>query len=359
MANPNPGGNVYKRGECEEGDIFTAWNAVISKVNEDRENPPEDSDCDPLDPIDCVEEDHIWTKEDIQAVHDAIDEMCPFDWEDVPDYWKKEIIDEIEEALDRDWGGWGDEEECCSQGKCQGEDERISLFLNNQSCSAVLMQWECGQWPGPCDDYKGTPNGQFDWYSAGLGVPGYDPGIGGWIWIKFSHMKDGAITSTKWLKYLKFRCDGEGFQDHSAPSYPLSYSDYGQRDSCYYCGGYQPSGFYIWWSCSYCLIGYDPNHCGRCCVEIPVYEEDPTCDCSFDQGWIESNCAAFQATLDDCAAHTYAQWWYADKACSSIYHGEGYKCPKCCSDGDGWCPYDCPGDPACGEDGGGGGGGEE
>lgn len=354
MASPNPGGSVYKRGECEEGDIFTIWNAVIDKVNDERQNQPslpEDTECDPLDPIDCAEENHVWTKDDVQAVHDAIDEMCPYDWDDIPDYWKKEIIDEIEEALNRDYGGWGDEDDECCFKKCQAEDERVSLFLNEQSCSAVLLQWECGQWPGPCYNYKGDPNGNFDWYSAALGIPGYDSGVGGSISIKFSYMKDGAITSTHWLQTLMFRCDGEGFKSHTPPTYPLSYSEYGQLDACFYCGDYQPAGFWIWMYCGYCIIGYDPRHCGQCCEEAPVYLIDPTCDCPFNEGWVASNCTTYQAYLDDCAAHSYAQWWYADKIASEEFHGEGAPCRKCCSDGEGFCPYDCPGDPACGDGG--------
>lgn len=110
MANPNPGGNVYKR---EGGDAHEAWNAMISRVNDDRANPPEDTDCEPLDPIDSVDPDHVWTIQDVEDVRSAIDEMCPFTWTEELEYWHDDIISELEEALDREWGGWGDEEECC------------------------------------------------------------------------------------------------------------------------------------------------------------------------------------------------------------------------------------------------------
>ncbi len=110
MASPNLGGNVYKR---EGDDLHEAWNAVIRKINGDRENPPEDTSCEELDPIDEVEAEHIWTKEDVEDIREAIDEMCEFAWVEDLDFWHDRIIVEIDEALDRELGGWGDEEECC------------------------------------------------------------------------------------------------------------------------------------------------------------------------------------------------------------------------------------------------------
>jgi len=110
MANPNLGGNVYKRGECgASGDLHEAWNAIIQKVNDERTDPPDG--CDPLDEIPCVDPEHIWTKDDVQEVQDAIDEMCPGTviFEPIPDYWDDSIIDEIETALEDPWG------DCCEE----------------------------------------------------------------------------------------------------------------------------------------------------------------------------------------------------------------------------------------------------
>lgn len=110
---PNPGGNVYHRNLPD--DLHEAWNAVVRRVNDERANPPEDTDCDPLDAIDEVEEDHIWTKQDIEDLRSAVDEMCPFSWTEDLEYWKDSIISEIEDSLDREYGGWGDEGECCEE----------------------------------------------------------------------------------------------------------------------------------------------------------------------------------------------------------------------------------------------------
>jgi len=142
MADPNPGGNVYKRGaQGIPGDLHEKWNAVIEKVNDERQNQPslpDDSDCDPLEAIAYVEENHIWTKQDVEDVRTAIDDMCPFAWTKDLEYWKDEIITEIEDALDRDYGGWGDEDECCTVEECfyecpnargHGDERRDEYYL--------------------------------------------------------------------------------------------------------------------------------------------------------------------------------------------------------------------------------------
>lgn len=139
---PNPGGNVYKRDTPE--DLHEAWNAVIRKVNDERENPPEDTDCEALSSIEEVEVDHIWTKQDVEEVRDAIDEMCEFSWEEDLEYWKDEIITEIEDALDRELGGWGDEDECCEEEcipACEDCDEESDTFQMIAASGCLVEQW--------------------------------------------------------------------------------------------------------------------------------------------------------------------------------------------------------------------------
>lgn len=141
MANPNPGGNVYHRHLPD--DLHEAWNAAIRRVNGERANPPEDTDCEPLDEIEEVEEDHIWTKGDVEDIRSAIDEMCPFAWTEELTYWKTAIIDEIDEALSREYGGWGDEGECCEPAclpDCSNAtDEPVEVYLGSylvEACHA-------------------------------------------------------------------------------------------------------------------------------------------------------------------------------------------------------------------------------
>ena len=148
-ATPNPGGNVYHRDAPE--DLHKAWNAAIRKVNDERANPPEDTNCEALDPIDEVEADHIWTKGDVEDIRVAIDEMCEYAWIEDLEYWKDAILTEIEEALDREWGGWGDEDECCKEEcvpNCPNAvpgGESVETYLGSYTITAC---YPCGT----CDD---------------------------------------------------------------------------------------------------------------------------------------------------------------------------------------------------------------
>jgi len=154
VANPNRGsGNVYMRdGEASE-DTHMAWNAVIRKVNEERENPPEDTNCDELEPIDEVEEDHIWTKQDVEELREAIDEMCEFAWIEELEFWHDAILTEIDEALDRELGGWGDEEECC-KAECVPDcsnavGEEVETYIGSFLIDGCL---QCQPAPVGCPD---------------------------------------------------------------------------------------------------------------------------------------------------------------------------------------------------------------
>jgi len=82
----------------------TDWNSIIQQVNDLCENPPEDTDCDPLETLEEVEEDHIWTKGDIQQVRDKLTEICDENaFAENLDYWKQTTIDEINEAIANGW----------------------------------------------------------------------------------------------------------------------------------------------------------------------------------------------------------------------------------------------------------------
>lgn len=81
------------------------WNDIIQRVN-DLINSNEA--CKDVEPLEEVEENHIWTKQDITEVRDKLQEICE-DTEFTEDliYWKQPIIDEINDAID---AGWCD---CC------------------------------------------------------------------------------------------------------------------------------------------------------------------------------------------------------------------------------------------------------
>lgn len=90
------------------------WNDIIQRVN-DLINS--DEACRDVDPLDEVEENHIWTQDDIQQVRDKLQEICEDnEFSEELIYWKQAIIDEINEAIDQ---GWCDCCEICEFGHTQ------------------------------------------------------------------------------------------------------------------------------------------------------------------------------------------------------------------------------------------------
>lgn len=113
-----------------------SWEELLDQVNEELENPPEGSSCDPISPIDTPDECHRWSKSDIREVHDKLDEMpedC-FDFEDIPDLWKVSIIEDIEDQLGEAWCDCEDEEVCCEP--CTNAGDQFEQFLGGEQCCA-------------------------------------------------------------------------------------------------------------------------------------------------------------------------------------------------------------------------------
>src|SRR5574340_616123 len=80
------------------------WNDLIQRVNDILENPPEDENCPPVEPIDEVTAPHIWSKSDIRTVQDKLKETCPdIEFEEIDGMWKQSTIDEIEDAMLQAW----------------------------------------------------------------------------------------------------------------------------------------------------------------------------------------------------------------------------------------------------------------
>jgi len=80
------------------------WNTLIRDVNEILEDPPQGSDCDPVDPIDEVEDPHLWSVEDAEGMRDKLKETCPdISFSEELVLWRPEIIDEIEEQMEDAW----------------------------------------------------------------------------------------------------------------------------------------------------------------------------------------------------------------------------------------------------------------
>ena len=108
------------------------WNTLIQDVNEILENPPEGSECEPLDPLDEVTDPHIWAVEDVEEVREALEETCPeiaFDTDLI--LWKYEIIDEIEEQMVLAWCN------CEDLGPIEYEGEKVSYIWLPSASSEV------------------------------------------------------------------------------------------------------------------------------------------------------------------------------------------------------------------------------
>lgn len=80
------------------------WNKLIGDVNEILEDPPSGSDCEPIEPIEEVEDPHLWSVEDVEEMRDKLKETCPdISFSEELVLWHPEIIDEIEEQMEEAW----------------------------------------------------------------------------------------------------------------------------------------------------------------------------------------------------------------------------------------------------------------
>lgn len=87
------------------------WNNLVNAVNAKLENPPENTNCSPVDPIEEVEDPHRWSVEDIEIVRNKLIQTCSdINFSEPVEMWKPWIIDEIAAALEETWCDC--EEEC-------------------------------------------------------------------------------------------------------------------------------------------------------------------------------------------------------------------------------------------------------
>lgn len=109
--------SVYKRSD---------WNDLLDSVNSVLQNPPEDTDCEPIDIIPPVGVKHRWSKDDIREVQDKLRETCPdITFSEIPETWKQSIIDEINDALGQ---AWCDCEECENPTEEDGTEIEIRVL---------------------------------------------------------------------------------------------------------------------------------------------------------------------------------------------------------------------------------------
>lgn len=125
-----------------------SWEELLDLVNEELENPPEDTECEPIEPIEIPEECHRWAKSDVREVHDKLNEMpgeC-FEFEPIPDLWRVSIIEEIESQLSNSWCDCEDEEGaeiCCEPCPSAGGDEETTLQTDESESCETPCQNAC------------------------------------------------------------------------------------------------------------------------------------------------------------------------------------------------------------------------
>lgn len=171
------------------GSPFTReeWNDLVQqvndKINEDHEDEVHKDDgdrpCDPPEEIQEAEEDHIWTRSDIEDMRTALEDMCPnFEMDDMdePDQlWKTWLIDQIEDGISQAWCD-------CEKDECECEERDINVYTVPTSCSPQ----GCGVVWCPSEGHPGCEYPECnldDW--ANIGYAGTCPVTAG-AWAVFS-----------------------------------------------------------------------------------------------------------------------------------------------------------------------------
>lgn len=171
------------------------WNTLIQDVNEILQNPPEGSvDCPPIEPIEEVEDPHIWAIKDVEEVRDKLEETCPhISFEEELEIWKPGIIDEIEKQMEDAWCDCvvDPDEDILSFGPyswqavnagaipehCCGIEEQLSpcYICVGQHCQETQWMGDFYESPGPnnvplfdqiCDTWTIAKQATYDYISA-------------------------------------------------------------------------------------------------------------------------------------------------------------------------------------------------
>jgi hypothetical protein len=180
------------------------WNEIIQEVNDVLQNPPEDSDCEPIDTIEEVGENHIWTFGDIEEVQNKLKETCEdISFSDTPDKWKESIITEINDAIGQAWCDC--EDECTEEDTAalRAEHEAETFIFN----APLRVSTDCNGDPSePNISVSGLINGMQ------IAIPG---GVNRfWQFIRKNVRNGGGVFTTVILTGT-LECDGTVFYEGS------------------------------------------------------------------------------------------------------------------------------------------------
>lgn len=324
------------------GDLYTrkAWNDIIDRVNELCKNPPEDSDCDPIGELEWVDENHIWTKYDIDQVRNKLTEICKDNkFDEKLRLWSQKVLDEIEEAIAT---GWCD----CNPDLCYADLEVTILYSGVSRETSEVVLHACNE-ASQCPPSK---PGHVDYYSAGASATGFGIGIGGSIGIQRVEidLTGKSRGNTNVTVYANgFNCDGSQKTPIPEPKYD---AEGNLRDSdmafdiiqCLACTVFDPSQWLFWCMCTPCWIGLP-----ACCSSnpqppsiYPCYDPGP-CTCNLDEGHVRGH---YGNPQDQDTSRVMFVMTKNPRGAWPI----GLPCRKCCADGIGYCGKDCPDDdPVC------------
>jgi len=165
------------------------WNSLLDAVNGILEDPPEDTDCDPVSTIPHVPPEYRWGKGDIRAVHDKLKQTCPdITFDEIPETWKESIIGEILGKLGQAWCDCEDDEPDCDPSE---------LFPCPFGTPYTIIEFEA-----PCDYRSPYWGGEMiDWcyfdygaYVNSLGVLG-PPGFKFMNWLLYRVVIETEATT--------------------------------------------------------------------------------------------------------------------------------------------------------------------
>ncbi len=207
------------------------WNKLIQDINDMIEDPP--GDCPPLEPLEEAEENHIWTKKDVEDVRDKLEEMCPnneFE-EDLDKPWNTAIIDELEDnmkfcdcgideySLDTKYIEIG----TCYQNRIMCENMRYNLATLIDGMFVGKRNWKWYGWQTLVIHHSNDNDTEFAEKKAEYdstrepGAPpfeavnatccGQTPLGGGFIWCDgIIHTTNAGLTSECEAAYINYPC---------------------------------------------------------------------------------------------------------------------------------------------------------
>jgi hypothetical protein len=296
-----------------------AWNDIIDLVNLIASEPPQDTNCSPLEPLEQVPPEHIWTTGDVKAVQDKLMEICDENtFDDELTLWRDRIIEEIFTAMEQGW--------ChCDPKTCYAEAYTTIIKMG----AIPMMEYIVLPLPGPAPEPP--PPEHFDYYSVGTSITGFGKGIGGTISIE---RWDGQWQT---VYANSFDCSGNQKQPLPQPSYDeqgnLAHSTV-SGNTVVYLRCSLPEGYNV-----FGFPGCNWGDCSEPPDPPPVYHYPdwriPDCPGEVDEAYVKERNGAVDGPSGG------AQTIFLLVVTPDGAWAGGLPCRRCCADRIGFCGLDC------------------